>query len=61
MEDTMAKDDVIEFEGTILEALPSAMFRVELENRIESCLCCNANSPVDHEGEYVNIIWIFPF
>ena len=28
----MAKDDVIEFEGTILEALPSAMFRVELEN-----------------------------
>ena len=28
----MAKDDVIEFEGKILEALPSAMFRVELEN-----------------------------
>ena len=28
----MAKDDVIEFEGTILEALPSAMFRVQLEN-----------------------------
>jgi translation initiation factor IF-1 len=28
----MAKDDVVEFEGTILEALPSAMFRVELEN-----------------------------
>ncbi len=28
----MAKDDVIEFEGTILEALPSAMFKVRLEN-----------------------------
>lgn len=28
----MAKEDVIELEGTILEALPGAMFRVELEN-----------------------------
>ena len=28
----MAKDDVIEVEGTVLEPLPSAMFRVELEN-----------------------------
>ena len=28
----MAKDDVIELEGTVLEALPNAMFRVELEN-----------------------------
>ena len=24
--------DIIEFEGTILEAMPNAMFRVELEN-----------------------------
>lgn len=28
----MAKEDVIEVEGTILETLPNAMFRVELEN-----------------------------
>ena len=28
----MAKDDAIELEGTVLEALPNAMFRVELEN-----------------------------
>ncbi|NTV89470.1 MAG: translation initiation factor IF-1 [Clostridiales bacterium] len=28
----MAKDDVIEVEGRILEALPNAMFQVELEN-----------------------------
>ena len=28
----MAKEDVIEFEGTVLEALPNAMFQVELEN-----------------------------
>ena len=28
----MAKDDVIELEGTVLEALPNAMFKVELEN-----------------------------
>ena len=27
----MAKDDVIEIEGTVLEALPNAMFRVELD------------------------------
>ena len=29
----MAKEDVIELEGTVLEALPNAMFRVELENK----------------------------
>ena len=28
----MAKDDVIEVEGTVLEPLPNAMFTVELEN-----------------------------
>ena len=28
----MTKQDVIEFEGTIRESLPNAMFRVELEN-----------------------------
>ena len=28
----MAKDDMLEVEGTVLEALPNAMFRVELEN-----------------------------
>lgn len=28
----MSKEDVIEFEGTILESLPNAMFIVKLEN-----------------------------
>jgi translation initiation factor IF-1 len=28
----LAKDDVIEVEGKIIEALPNAMFQVELEN-----------------------------
>ena len=28
----MAKEDVIELEGKVLEALPNAMFQVELEN-----------------------------
>ncbi|KRN89820.1 translation initiation factor IF-1 [Ligilactobacillus ceti] len=28
----MAKDDVIEIEGTIKETMPNAMFKVELEN-----------------------------
>jgi translation initiation factor IF-1 len=31
-QDHMAKDDVIEFEGTISETLPNTMFRVKLEN-----------------------------
>jgi translation initiation factor IF-1 len=30
----MAKDDVIEVEGTVLETLPNAMFKVELENGV---------------------------
>ena len=28
----MPKEDVIEVEGTVVEALPNAMFQVELEN-----------------------------
>ena len=28
----MSKEDVIEFEGTVVEALPNAMFTVELPN-----------------------------
>jgi len=31
----MAKDDVIELEGTILESMPNAMFKVKLENNHE--------------------------
>lgn len=30
--ENMAKQDVIEIEGTVLEKLPNAMFKVELEN-----------------------------
>jgi translation initiation factor IF-1 len=29
---SVAKEDVIEVEGTVVEPLPNAMFRVELEN-----------------------------
>lgn len=28
----MSKEDVIEIEGTVIEALPNAMFQVELSN-----------------------------
>ena len=31
----MSKADVIEVEGTVLEKLPNAMFRVELENGVQ--------------------------
>lgn len=30
----MAKEDIIEVDGVVLEALPNAMFNVELENGI---------------------------
>lgn len=29
---TLAKDDVLELEGVVVETLPNAMFKVELEN-----------------------------
>ena len=29
----MSKDDVIQVEGTVVDKLPNAMFRVELENK----------------------------
>ncbi|AKG05572.1 MULTISPECIES: translation initiation factor IF-1 [Salimicrobium] len=29
----MAKEDVIEIEGTVVETLPNAQFKVELENQ----------------------------
>jgi translation initiation factor IF-1 len=32
----MAKEDLIEFEGTVLEALPDARFRVRLDNGHET-------------------------
>ena len=35
----LAKEDAIELEGTVLEALPNAMFKVELENG--HVLLCN--------------------
>ena len=31
----MAKDDVIEVEGKVVDTLPNAMFKVELENGVE--------------------------
>jgi translation initiation factor IF-1 len=34
----LSKQDAIELEGTILEPLPNAMFRVELENK-KTILC----------------------
>lgn len=34
----MSKADVIEVEGTVLEKLPNAMFKVELENK-HGCTC----------------------
>ena len=31
----MAKEELLEFDGTVKEVLPNAMFRVELENEHE--------------------------
>ena len=35
----MAKQSAIEQDGVIIEALSNAMFRVELENGHERCVC----------------------
>ena len=34
----MAKEDVIELEGTVIEALPNAMFSVEIPGRAKSLI-----------------------
>ena len=39
----MSKEDVIEIEGIVVEKLPNAMFKVELEN----CLLYTSPSPRD--------------
>ena len=33
----MSKADVIEIEGKVVEKLPNAFFKVELENALDSC------------------------
>ena len=53
----MSKADVIEVEGTVLEKLPNAMFKVELENKhvvlahisgkLRICLLYTSPSPRD--------------
>ncbi|WP_128479343.1 translation initiation factor IF-1 [Helicobacter pylori] len=35
----MARDDVIEVDGKVIEALPNATFKVELDNK-HVVLCC---------------------
>ncbi len=36
---SMAKEDFIQVEGVVSEALPNAMFRVEVENQPDTILC----------------------
>lgn len=49
----MSKDDAIRVEGTVVESLPNAMFRVELENG-ETVLCTISGKMRKH------YIWILP-
>jgi len=37
----MAKGDVIEIDGKVIEALPNATFRVELENKHKHVVLCH--------------------
>ena len=46
------KDGVIEIEGTIVEALPNAMFRVELTNGTR----CSPTSPGKMRQHYIRIL-----
>ena len=50
----MAKDDVIELEGTVIEALPNAMFNVELPNAAETLWNCETieMERVSARGDY---------
>ena len=55
----MAKKDVIELEGTVVEALPNAMFKVKLENGHE--ILCHISGKLRMnfirilEGDKVNV------
>ena len=54
----MAKKDVIELEGTVVEALPNAMFKVKLENGHE--ILCHISGKLMNfirilEGDKVNV------
>ena len=46
----MAKDGVIEVEGQVVEALPNAMFRVELENK-HIVTSKGTQAKENHEGQ----------
>ena len=49
----LAKDDVIEFEGTVLEALPNATFKVKLPN--DHIVTARISGKLR-----MNYIWILP-
>ena len=49
----MSKSDVIEMEGTVVEALPNAMFQVELQNGHQSLAHISGNMRM-------NFIRIYP-
>lgn len=51
----MAKEDLIEVEGTILEALPNAMFRVVLDNKPEHQVLAHVSGKIR-----MNFIRILP-
>ena len=46
----MAKEDVIEIEGKVVETMPNAMFTVELEN---SCVLLAGSNPLPEGYEQV--------
>ncbi len=49
----MAKDDVVEFEGVVLESLPNALFKVKLPNGYV------INAHISGKLS-MNYIWILP-
>ena len=51
----MAKEDLIEVEGTIVEALPNAMFRVVLDNKPEHQVLAHVSGKIR-----MNFIRILP-
>ena len=50
----MSKKDVIEFKGTVIEALPNAVFKVKLETKGDPIITANVSGKI--RMYYINIL-----
>ena len=55
----MSKDDVIEMQGVVLEALPNAMFQVELESGHKILAHISGKLRMNFKQSKINVSYIF--